>query len=498
MSTIATEHLTPQIKSVRNVNSARRRAEMTTMMLLADLLGLETGVIAVMLLNSFAGFLAYKPADLKYFVIVAFCLALFANSRLYPGVGISPVTEIELVTKYVSAGFAGGLVLLTVVQSHWTPNHVAFLLAWFVSLIAVQFARWTVRIVSVKCGTWGEPVVVIGRGMQVTQTINYFLLRPRLGFVPVLGAISTPGLPSETCPVPVIPLKRLLARGAEDSLRGGIQTALVDAPAVSEFFQSDESKALFQLFRRLVLVSDLGWIEGASMHVQDFEGLVGIAAEKKVLSPMDALLKRTLDIGLSILLGGVLLPVMLAAAIWIKLDSPGSIFYLQERLGRDRRRLKREGEHWRKIKIHKFRSMYTNADSALKAYLVAHPEARREWDATQKLCHDPRVTRAGRVLRKFSIDELPQLIDVLKGDMSLVGPRPMTPSQLRLYGNNIGAYCGVRPGITGLWQVSGRNRTTFEERARFDAYYIQNWSGWLDIYILLRTVWVVLSRDGAY
>jgi lipopolysaccharide/colanic/teichoic acid biosynthesis glycosyltransferase len=189
---------------------------------------------------------------------------------------------------------------------------------------------------------------------------------------------------------------------------------------------------------------------------------------------------------------------MIAAVIWVKLDSPGRIIYSQLRIGKDRRKIRRPGEHRRKLKIYKFRTMFSNADSALQAYLRTHRKARHEWEATQKLCDDPRITRAGRLLRKLSIDELPQLWNVLKGDMSLVGPRPMLEDQLNLYGNNIDAYVGVRPGITGLWQVSGRNHTTFEQRVRYDIYYIRNWSVWLDIYILLRTVWVVLYRDGAY
>jgi lipopolysaccharide/colanic/teichoic acid biosynthesis glycosyltransferase len=142
--------------------------------------------------------------------------------------------------------------------------------------------------------------------------------------------------------------------------------------------------------------------------------------------------------------------------------------------------------------------MVQDADQLLDDYLSLNPAEQKEWEQTQKLRCDPRVIRGGDFLRKFSIDELPQIFNVLLGEMSLVGPRPMMADQVKLYGENIEAYCAVRPGITGLWQVSGRNHTTFQERARFDRYYIHNWSLWLDMYILTRTVWVVLSRDGAY
>jgi lipopolysaccharide/colanic/teichoic acid biosynthesis glycosyltransferase len=114
------------------------------------------------------------------------------------------------------------------------------------------------------------------------------------------------------------------------------------------------------------------------------------------------------------------------------------------------------------------------------------------------LREDPRITRVGKWLRKFSVDELPQLINVLRGEMSLVGPRPIVESEVRRYQDYFDVYITVRPGVTGMWQVSGRSRTTYEQRVLYDVYYVRNWSVWLDTYILLRTIWVVLSRDGAY
>jgi lipopolysaccharide/colanic/teichoic acid biosynthesis glycosyltransferase len=142
--------------------------------------------------------------------------------------------------------------------------------------------------------------------------------------------------------------------------------------------------------------------------------------------------------------------------------------------------------------------MHVNADRVLADYLATNPLARQEWVRDQKLRADPRITRTGRWIRTFSLDEVPQLFNVLKGDMSMVGPRPIMLDQKTMYGSGIDFYRSVRPGLTGFWQVSGRNRTTFHQRTLFDIYYVRNWSIWLDINILLRTVWVVLSRDGAY
>jgi lipopolysaccharide/colanic/teichoic acid biosynthesis glycosyltransferase len=142
--------------------------------------------------------------------------------------------------------------------------------------------------------------------------------------------------------------------------------------------------------------------------------------------------------------------------------------------------------------------MHMDGDRILAAYLEKNPFARDEWLQKQKLLHDPRVTHVGRWIRQFSVDEIPQLLNVLRGDMSLVGPRPIMLEQKALYGRGIDFYRRVRPGLTGFWQVSGRNRTTFQQRMLFDVYYVRNWSLWFDISILLRTVWVVLSRNGAY
>lgn len=234
---------------------------------------------------------------------------------------------------------------------------------------------------------------------------------------------------------------------------------------------------------------EIDWVQSASVLFPDSQANgLGMTAVQDYQFPINGLLKRTMDILITLLLGLIFLPVFLLTAMLVRLDSPGPIFYSQQRLGKN----------GRKIIIYKFRSMRCNADHLLMEYLRNCPSARFEWEKTQKLRCDPRLTRVGKWIREFSLDELPQLFNILKGDMSLVGPRPILLDQEELYGLEINIYLMVRPGLTGFWQVSGRNHTTFFQRTLYDAYYIRNWSVWLDIIILLRTVWVVLSRDGAY
>lgn len=197
---------------------------------------------------------------------------------------------------------------------------------------------------------------------------------------------------------------------------------------------------------------------------------------------------RVLDIALILLAAPYILLALIILVFLIKLDSPGPVFFRQIRIGR----------LGRKFAVYKFRTMVQNADQVLQDYLDKSPELKVEWLATHKLKQDPRVTRLGALLRTWSLDELPQLWNVIIGDMSLVGPRPIVDAEVEKYGKCFELYIQVRPGLTGLWQVSGRNNTTYERRVELDEYYVRNRSLKLDLQILLKTVLVVLKKDGAY
>lgn len=193
--------------------------------------------------------------------------------------------------------------------------------------------------------------------------------------------------------------------------------------------------------------------------------------------------KRVLDLLLVVLSMPVWLPVIVVGAALVMTDGR-SPFYRQERVG----------QNGKVFRIWKLRTMVVDADAKLEAYLAANPDARIEWDTTQKLKCDPRITVVGRILRKTSLDELPQILNVLTGDMSLVGPRPMMTNQKHLYNGD--AYYALRPGLTGLWQVSERNESRFIDRVRFDDTYAATVSLWTDLTVLVRTVGVVLRGTG--
>ena len=216
------------------------------------------------------------------------------------------------------------------------------------------------------------------------------------------------------------------------------------------------------------------------------------AAERKLRVPADffryRVIKRGLDILLVLISLPVTIPILAVVAVLVKLSSPGPIFY-------SHRRIRTTGSFF---SMWKFRTMCQNSTEVLEQYLAKHPKARSEWNRSHKLRNDPRITPIGSFLRRYSIDELPQLWNVLSGQMSLVGPRPIVAAEVEKYGECFECYCQVKPGLTGLWQVSGRSKLSYDARVALDCTYVRGWSLLRDFVILLKTFVAVLNRDGAF
>lgn len=213
-----------------------------------------------------------------------------------------------------------------------------------------------------------------------------------------------------------------------------------------------------------------------------------VSVRNNLLSKNMLITKRIFDIVFSIFLILLFSPIIVITAILIKLTSKGPIFYVQERPGR----------FGRMIKIYKFRTMYLDADKKLEEILKNNEELREEFMKYRKLKNDPRITPLGRFLRRFSIDEIPQLFNVLKGDMSIVGPRPYQIDEIEDMGEYKDIVLSVRPGLTGLWQISGRSDLSFQAKLKIETWYVLNWNLWLDLFIIIRTIPVVISGKGAY
>jgi Undecaprenyl-phosphate galactose phosphotransferase WbaP len=220
----------------------------------------------------------------------------------------------------------------------------------------------------------------------------------------------------------------------------------------------------------------------------DLNGILGLEIHQRLLRRSSRFIKRAVDLCLVAATGILTLPVIGLIALWIKLTSKGPVFY----------RTPRYGQGGEPLLAWKFRTMVDHASDVLEQCLDSDPAMREEWDQFQKLRRDPRITPAGRFLRRTSLDELPQLWNIIMGQMSFVGPRPILEESIPRYGDGYALYKKVTPGLTGLWQVSGRNNLSYEQRVNFDLYYVRNWSIWLDLHILARTVKVVLRGDGAY
>ena len=204
---------------------------------------------------------------------------------------------------------------------------------------------------------------------------------------------------------------------------------------------------------------------------------------------LDSWLKAVFDYALTVVGTLCISPLLVYVAYRIKKEDPGPVFFAHTRVGKD----------GKPFPCYKFRSMVTNSQEMLQKYLSENPAAREEWERDFKLKEDPRITPIGKVLRRTSLDELPQIFNVLRGEMSLVGPRPVVQEELdKYYGETAKLYCTVKPGITGLWQVSGRSDLGYDERVALDAAYIHNRSLWGDIVILWKTIGVVLMKKGAY
>jgi exopolysaccharide production protein ExoY len=221
-------------------------------------------------------------------------------------------------------------------------------------------------------------------------------------------------------------------------------------------------------------------------------GSASASLRNHALAPTDgkrvgAAAKRGLDLSLALLALLILTPLLVALCILVRSSDRGPALFRQTRVGRGGKR----------FTCYKFRSMVMNAEGVLADHLRSHPEAAREWQETQKLTNDPRITPVGQFLRKTSLDELPQLFNIIAGDMSLVGPRPIVPAECARYGEQLQYYFAVRPGLTGLWQVSGRSDCSYAERVALDVAYAREWSFSRDVVIIVRTVPAVLAQRGS-
>jgi Undecaprenyl-phosphate galactose phosphotransferase WbaP len=404
---------------------------------------------------------------------------------MYPGYGLAHAEQLRRQTYAVLVTLAITAVFALAFQVGNLLSRLLLGLGLLGLLFFAPIMRYLVKRGLRKAKLWGKPIAVVGVGKPGAHLIRALQSEWGLGYKPVAVFDNR-----------LVPARRMLEgvpyRGTlTDAMKLGqeqkvdtIIFALPDAPR-DELIEFVRQASLS--FPYATIVPNLAGVTTSAVVARDFAGTLGVEIKHNLLNPWAQRAKRVLDLLVGVVGGLFLSPLLLAIAALIKLDSPGPVFYGQQRLGG-------EGKHFR---CWKFRTMHVDAESSLIHLLQSNAELRAEWERYQKLRNDPRITRMGRFLRKTSLDELPQLWNVLRKEMSLVGPRPIVDAEVSKYGDVYELYQRVKPGISGLWQVNGRSDMSYEERVATDAYYVRNWSVWLDLVILARTVGSIIFSRGA-
>lgn len=458
----------------------------TITMLISDLtaviISFGTGFFLVNLYDfrviNFKSFVMYWP----YVPVFIFIFMFFS---LYPGISLAPAEELRRV--FISSIIAHGIIILSryIEDNELDWISLAFAISFIASTSITVVCRSLMRKILNAVGIGGIPAVIYGGQAMGRMVVDKLLDKRVFGYTPVLILDDDEKSGEEYRGVPIIHDIKL---GPEIVRRMNIKMAII---AISHIKRKDLVSLVnysVSAFRYNILIPDFFGITTIWMSARDFDGLLGLATSQKLKIPVNIFIKRAFDLFIVIAGGLVVLPALILIAVLIKFTSRGPVLYKHKRLGL----------FGKEFNTYKFRTMVADADKRLRELLERDEAAREEWNTAQKLKNDPRVTRLGAFLRKTSLDEFPQIVNVLRGEMSLVGPRPIVRAEIEKYGEDFERIFSVRPGITGLWQVSGRSDTSYADRVSFDTYYLQNWSVWLDFWILNRTIGVVFGAEGAY
>lgn len=434
----------------------------------------------------------FLPGDVdlnKYLDIFPLILllfpAIFYLRGLYPGFGIDVIEELRILTYSITFVFAILATLSFLVKDAWEYSRIAFILSWGIAVLTVPMGRALVRKMFSHKSWWGVPVIIIGAGNSGEQVIKSLKKHPQIGLRPIVAIDDNSDKWGYIENVPVVGGMEVIPQLVN---KLDIEQAIIAMPNASRSKKQEIIQTYSKYFKNTTFIPDLYGISSLWVSSKDLGGIVGLEVQQKLLKKSSQIRKRIFDIVLATTLSILALPLIIIIAILIKIDSRGKVFFKQERMGKGDSR----------FNIVKFRTMHYDAEKRLSDLLAKNKELKAEYEVYHKMKNDPRLTRVGRFLRKYSLDELPQFWNVIKGEMSLIGPRAYMPWEKYKMNGHEEMILKVKPGISGLWQVTDRNASSFEERNSTDVYYIRNWSMFLDIYIVARTIAVVLSGKGAY
>ncbi|MDR2491829.1 MAG: exopolysaccharide biosynthesis polyprenyl glycosylphosphotransferase [Spirochaetaceae bacterium] len=439
-----------------------------------------------------------------YWVYLPVFIGVFYASKLYPGIMLPPADEVRRVSLCCACLFAGIALSIEVETDDRTALWAAFLLAIPFAVIVIPLAREIARHIFSRFPWWGVGTIVYSSGTEGRTVIDRLLEHPELGYRPVLivdtggvckdgggaqegglgaGGIGESGAQEAYRGIPCAPPTDATH---EFIKRRGYKTAIIVESRTIDINESALANFIMTHYRYTILIPHTK-MTTVVVAVRDLGGILGFASTHNLTKRGNLLIKRGMDITVCLLFSPLILLVSAAAAVLVKLSSPGPVLYGHKRIGRG----------GKEITTWKFRTMVVDADKKLREILESNPLMKAQWELKQKIDNDPRVTAIGKFLRRTSIDEVPQLWNIFIGEMSLAGPRPITKAELDKYGAKTSYMLSVTPGLSGLWQISGRSETSYEDRILLDTYYIENWSIWLDVWILLKTAGAVAGKKGA-
>lgn len=443
----------------------------------------------------------YVPSDYLvfwpipfFFVFVNTIFDLYHGNWMYPAAPLSPVEEMRRIFGSSFLTHIGVIAFLGFAYQT-TEGYSRVVIAFSGILVALgtqSFRNW-MRKILYKMGLGQIPVVMAGSGEVASRVaaalksdsysgfriVGYFDGLERKGRYDVAPSIDDDDLRNRDIAY-LGTLRDIVPEARKRDIK--ILLACQDERLFRR--QLEELSGWFTYIEYLPTVRAFPVFGSRAISIG---GIGGLEMMNQGRMKMKRFQKRVLDTVLSIAAFIVFMPLFIIIPLLIKLSSPGPVFYRQKRLGR----------HGVPICVWKFRSMYRDAEARLEKLLKNDPAAAEEWARHFKLDKDPRVTPFGRFLRKTSLDEIPQLFNVLSGEMALIGPRPIVEDEVAYYGDSYKVFSSVKPGVTGLWQVSGRSDTDYAQRVALDTYYVLNWSPWMDLWILVRTVYAVLLMRGA-
>lgn len=411
-------------------------------------------------------------------VLIPTVLVTFLLAGLYRHRFCHPALEMPRVA--VATGTIGGTAALTTLLVTGEVTVAVLAATWgTLGMLVLPAARVCTRVFWSRTDWWGIPVVIITSETNGQDILRTLRLWPEIGLRPSVVLRDPIGEESAS-------------QGSDDLAPDvaealNIPYAIVATPSEDHAERSTLLHRYSEFFDHVWALPDDRNLSTMWTSTVSATGLFMYSVRHSSVRPAIQYMKRGFDVVVAGLITLLLLPVLVGIAIAIRRDSTGPVFYKQERMGQD-------GRIFRALK---FRTMYENADEKSEETLAGNPALRQEYNRYEKLENDPRVTEVGEFLQQYSLDELPQFLNVLSGEMSLVGPRAYRPSELPEMSRLSRAVLQIPPGITGLWQVSGRNHLSFVERVELDVHYTENWSLWLDLYLMARTIPAVLSGDGA-